>query len=562
MGGAASRAVEIDYDRRRGAYKGSSAQAMDEIWSAGVQNAVQSLGEGIGEGAAERSRFAGNMQRRHTDAFIVSDSDDGPVTINRRPAANDNSDPAARQLWNDFDGPRKANAPNDPVTKKSAEAEEALKSPRKTPTQTAPAAEADDIRHPTADNDNDAALAPAKIAEDDGNVTSKLPLEGAETDPMFLAKSSITDEAEGVAISKKGADDDGDRVMATFDPEKTGEFPADIAEQARRPDLLEEYQEQQKLPPRKLEAHIDSYDGQIGRPIHDTVDLSDRDLTRLGHMPKNSRITASDPKSLDAAMHNYKMLMAHDRNREVMLIRNKDTGEYLVVQGGPTSVTVPKGPWIVERHSHPKIIDADLNDVLVRSIPSGKPGDVGTVMAEVSDLLASAPAGTIISRRSVIDIQISDQKGNITTHQTTFGVIGDGPDRIIWVEYRNPKNGNAVELHAFRSLADYEAHVLKTTGVDLTKQGENAVRTPAPAAKTSPPPPLHSAALSAKQRADIDFIAGRMAMRDDFDRQVQGLRTRGEIDPHLGRAASLEDAQARVRQMGLVGEPDSDDPAV
>lgn len=55
LGGAATRAVEIDYDRRRGAYLGSRAQAFEEIADAGVQNSFQSFLEGIGEHASDNS---------------------------------------------------------------------------------------------------------------------------------------------------------------------------------------------------------------------------------------------------------------------------------------------------------------------------------------------------------------------------------------------------------------------------------------------------------------------------------------------------------------------------
>jgi hypothetical protein len=55
LGGAATRYVEIDYDRRRGTYLGSRAQAMEEIADAGIQNSFQSFLEGIGEHASDHS---------------------------------------------------------------------------------------------------------------------------------------------------------------------------------------------------------------------------------------------------------------------------------------------------------------------------------------------------------------------------------------------------------------------------------------------------------------------------------------------------------------------------
>jgi hypothetical protein len=55
LGGAATKYVEIDYDRRRGAYTGSRAQAFEEIANEGIQNSFQSFLEGVGEHASDNS---------------------------------------------------------------------------------------------------------------------------------------------------------------------------------------------------------------------------------------------------------------------------------------------------------------------------------------------------------------------------------------------------------------------------------------------------------------------------------------------------------------------------
>jgi hypothetical protein len=55
LGGAATRWVEIDYDRRRGAYQGSRSQAFEEIADAASQNTLQSFLEGVGEHASDNS---------------------------------------------------------------------------------------------------------------------------------------------------------------------------------------------------------------------------------------------------------------------------------------------------------------------------------------------------------------------------------------------------------------------------------------------------------------------------------------------------------------------------
>ncbi|MFM2409981.1 MAG: hypothetical protein RL481_809, partial [Pseudomonadota bacterium] len=410
-------------------------------------------------------------------------------------------------------------------------------------------------RLPRAETEPDpAALPRSPLIDEDGNVVTRLP-HPDEADLAIPARSRLTDDAEAAALLRRDAGDDPDRVVRTYDPDKT---PVDGTPAVKQQDLDEMYAEHQKQPPRTLNDHIEDYDRPFGRRIYDTVDLTDRDLTRLGHMPENSRIMATNPRDLEAALHNYHKMRAHDTNREVMLVQDRETGMYMVVQGGPGRVVVPPGPWNVLQHSHPRILltSTNANDVLVRSIPSGKPGDIHTVMVEVDALVASAPAGTIVSRTSVIDIQVADAAGNVTVYQTRFGVIGEGPTRGIWVEFHNPKNNNAIERHSFSNLAEYEAHVLKTTGVDLTKQGADAVLSVGSARQVRPPV-SHGDAIPPQVRADVDFIASRMAMHDDFDQQVRGLREHGDLDPHLGRAATLEDAHARVRAMGLVGEPDS-----
>jgi hypothetical protein len=55
LGGGVSRWVEIQYDRERGAYQGSRAQAWEEITDAGIQNGIQSYMEGVFEHAADNS---------------------------------------------------------------------------------------------------------------------------------------------------------------------------------------------------------------------------------------------------------------------------------------------------------------------------------------------------------------------------------------------------------------------------------------------------------------------------------------------------------------------------
>ena len=55
IGGGVTRWAEIEYDRRRGVYQGSRAQAWEEVSNAAAQNSIQSFLEGIGERASDES---------------------------------------------------------------------------------------------------------------------------------------------------------------------------------------------------------------------------------------------------------------------------------------------------------------------------------------------------------------------------------------------------------------------------------------------------------------------------------------------------------------------------
>ena len=68
---------------------------------------------------------------------------------------------------------------------------------------------------------------------------------------------------------------------------------------------------------------------------------------------------------------------------------------------------------------------------------------------------------------------------------------------------------------------------------------------------------VRGATLSEAERHDAHFVAQRMAQSDNFEQQARGMVARGEFDPVIAGAATTSDAHARVRAMGLVGEPDS-----
>ncbi len=472
--GAASRAYEIDYDRSRGRYRGSSAQAWGEITDAGVQNAIQSFGEGVGENAVQNSAWA----RRHL--------------------AHQKAEARARDSGVDEDDHL--------------------------------------IARPTADEDGDftGATRRGSLTDEDGPAGSRL--------------RSGADDADGEVIVRT-IDDDPDKTNPNIKLD-------DIEAASRAAQGNEDAMKAARKSPRRMDDPAEG-DFHHLRPVRDQRDLTYDDFIKLGSMPKDSRITASDPHSEAAAMHNYDMMRRQDVNREVLLIQNDDTGKFMVVQGDSGAVTFPAGKWTLERHSHPRIISGELEAIIGRSLPSGgesgtREGDLRVLMVEVDRLASAAPEGAVVSRRSVIDIDVDGRR-----FETTFGITrGPGGDEIT-VTFHHPRDGETT-IGPFRSIEAYEiaaAGPALSNNPNFTKHhgpsGSGGVGT-----VRSPPRPVHGDAAPARQAGDIDFVRQRMAAAGDFEAQVAGLRG-GDGDMHPGRAVALEEAHQRVRDMGLVGESDS-----
>ena len=349
--------------------------------------------------------------------------------------------------------------------------------------------------------------------------------------------------------------DDGDlRARVTdsgdFGDEPTNPgIPLETIKRRRAERLAAEADRLLSATPRTMQDHLAADDGRP-RPIRDSVDLTPELLKRAGAIPEGSHISASDPHSKEAALQNYELMRLADPNREVMLVHDPRTRKYLVVQGDAGSAKKPDRVWQLEQHSHPHLISSDLAEQLRVSLPSGSEGDVRVLRSEV-DQLAEASPGTVVSRRSTIDVQINGER-----YDTHFSVTRAGDQYEVTIEFRHPTTGEATKL-SYPSIAAYDLVVqdLSHGRVPVLGDGIRARSIDQPGVARARA--THGEQAAPGRREGLDFVSQQMGQAGDFEAQLQGLRERGDIDPHLGRTAAIADAHERVRQMGLVGEPDS-----
>lgn len=287
------------------------------------------------------------------------------------------------------------------------------------------------------------------------------------------------------------------------------------------------------------------------------TDLDREMLRHQPSVPDDATIYASDPHSYDAAKANYDALRGADPHREALIAHNPVTGEYKVIQGVRGSVRAPGEGWATLRHSHPRLHETTvISDRLSASLPSSFGGDFTVLRGELLSGVGTVqtPEGTV--RSSIIDIRLGDQH-----YETHFSITRNGHDEQYRVSFRPPHDGVG-ELGPFSSIGDFEAAARSLAGGSLpqapTRDGHIYMgREGGESAVVSRRSATHGEMLGEAARGDIDFIRRRMEMADDFDLQVQGLRQHGDIDPVLGRSASISDAHDRVQRMGMVGQEDS-----
>jgi len=497
----AGRATELGYENLVGIRHHGAAEFYAELRHAFIQNAIQGMGEGAALRGSRRVLWSHALE--HAEMM-------NSQRMNAAEAAGRAFDREAARL---------GIGPAAPAT----QAGEGARSPA---APDAAARRAADEAHPRARpaaNDNEPVAAPARRAVGEGEAV-RTARRGADEEAPRLRP-----EDDGLRLRSA----DGDDLPAS--QRKTGEFEA--------------------VRPRTLDEHLASDDPRPP-PLFVQEDLTPNRLKGGRSIPEHSEFRAADPRSEAASLANYHVLRNADPHREVLLARcvdpaNPRFGEFMVFQGGESSVSRPPGGWIAERHSHPRLASGEMAERLTRSLPSGGGGDFAVLRREV-DMMAGLVGSTRgIKRESVIDIRLGD------THlETHFSITRNGDSYEYHVTFRPPHDGIDA-IGPIYSLADYETAARNLTGQRFgTGKQESYSTADGTTVSAAPARAVHGEPLTATMRQDLEFIAGRMALAGEFEGQMRG-GARGEIDPGIGRAATLSDAHARVVRMGLVGERDS-----
>ena len=168
-------------------------------------------------------------------------------------------------------------------------------------------------------------------------------------------------------------------------------------------------------------------------------------------MPDETVMQSANAKDPADAQLMYKNSIAESPKREAAIYRNSETGEYIVIQGNESRVSVGSGEaplaggqqqrwkeildgldvgrWELQAHSHPAGPSGFVDPV--NQWPSGANGDMG---AMVSEAAASGQA-----RSSRIDYKTPDGP-----QHTDFG-FDPAHERPYWVELPDGAGGRRTE---------------------------------------------------------------------------------------------------------------------
>jgi len=308
-----------------------------------------------------------------------------------------------------------------------------------------------------------------------------------------------------------------------------------------------------------------------GAPDETAIGQSDRPSTLddvVDKMPEETVMQPADGTDGASAKEMYENSRLEDPTREVALYRNPETGEYIVVQGKETVVSVgggeaPReggvgqrwkeilaggdvGRWELQAHSHPSgpggVVDP------VNMWPSGANADMGAMAVEAR---ASGEA-----RSSRIDYVTADGPNH-----TEFGV-DPAHERPYWVEHPDGAGGRTVDR--FKSMESY--HDFLENKLGAPSQGDippelsglnkapTAVDPLAPRAADAPTsttePTLHENV--------VDELASRGDQRGAHDAAIELARQRIEALAESGHGESADlyrETLDNLRQKAARGEP-------
>jgi hypothetical protein len=273
-----------------------------------------------------------------------------------------------------------------------------------------------------------------------------------------------------------------------------------------------------------------------------TTDLTVAKLEQLdsqGHrIPMDSEITATDRKSLAAALSNYHALREYSatQGREVLLALNTKTGDYVVIQGTLGKVNPRGGDYVTLRHSHPEAVTMiTTEEKVLHGLPSGRPGDIATLMGEAARQAARPENGGVTTVASTIDVHYGPQ-----VLETQFSVTHEQGKASIRVEFTHPETGTKYEMGPYFSIEQYAEGVLKLFNVRIDLGDASA-----PAMMSSREGSIirRGDPVSLEERGAAHSIAQSVA-------EAAGL----EEPARVGRMSEIHEM---VRAMGLVDKPDS-----
>lgn len=512
IGGAGSRGTEIFYDYNRGTYRGTLGDALGEMRDAGVQNAIQGVGEAYGEHIGDR----GAMQGRGIAARFRG-SDDRVIDIEDHYRT-----PAQRQAM-------------------EAAGEDGMLPVRPRITGEPSGAESSARR----------SVSPAGVDDDVISRPARPTPAGSE-------------EIDGPTNRRGPADEDV--LGPTRFPLAEGDAPLRIAPGPEDQLLLRSI-----LPDDASIRATGNPPGRVLTPANDNgpapvlrVALTAEAIVLMRPVGENTVVIHPDAKNLQAANDNYRMLIEADPSREVGIFRNPQTGEYVVVQGRTSAIKVPSGDitgagaapprWISERHFHPNIAGESASGMIVR-MPSGVGGDFTQI---IKDLIALGNS----PRQSSIDYM---HEGKLI--QTDFGVDPSSTTGRFWISFPDPVTGVRTRQN-FASMSDYHAFVgqtLKITYDFPTGMGEPALRSIQGGSAEHPnalAPGSRATALSAEDHTAIRTLAAQADAIADMVPVMRQLALNGASERVVASMqdslfAAIEHMVPTMRSMGLVQGADS-----
>jgi len=283
-------------------------------------------------------------------------------------------------------------------------------------------------------------------------------------------------------------------------------------------------------------------------PGEHKISLADVDLVKIGSVADGSVFVHPDSTNRQAANDNFGRLVLHDPSREAIVLRNPDTGEYVVIQGAERSVgginpyghltssigedrgttwqallNSQGGHWVVEHHFHPNEPGQIRSEATTR-LPSGADGDFHVLIREATILGHDERS----SRVYFID------DGHFAF--TEFGVSINNKEKPYWVDFPHRDTGVRVKRE-FATLTEYHKFLGDAAGGIY------------PLPEGFSEPIVSSAKVGAAPRALKSGSAHTALTTHDV----------GEIQAVTQNAATLppQATQAKLHAMGLIGEPNS-----